>query len=59
MRRHPESIRATLALRKRKALTPARVRKLLVADYALQELDEAAELAVEEAKKSVRKKRSE
>lgn len=48
-----------VVMRKRKALTPARVRKLLVAGYALPEQDEAAELAVEEAKKSVREKRSE
>jgi hypothetical protein len=44
-------------MRKRKALTPERARKLLVAGYDLQEMDQAAELAVEEAKQRVRKER--
>jgi AbrB family looped-hinge helix DNA binding protein len=48
-----------VVMRKRKALTPARARKLLVAGYDLPELDEAAEMAVEGAKQIARKSRPE
>lgn len=44
-----------VVMRKRKALTPEHVRQLLVSGYELPELDEAAELAVEEAKQSSRR----
>ena len=48
-----------VVMRKRKALTAARVRKLLVAGYDLPNLDEVGEQAVEEAKQIARKNRPE
>lgn len=42
-------------MRKGKAMTPERVRKLLVAGYEQPEMNEAADLAAKEAKQTARK----
>lgn len=48
-----------IVMRKRRPLTSARVRKLLKAGYALPELREEDELAVEEAVARIRQRRTE
>lgn len=44
-----------VVMRKGKAMTPERVRKLLVAGYEQPEMNEAADLAAKEAKQTARK----